>query len=87
MESSQQQLPFLDILIKLQDGFLQTDLYTKPTDAAPLPVVPPTPLQMQHPLQSVLTGAPTLLSGQRLHIALHGNVSRQLKERNCTQPV
>ena len=33
VQSSQTQLPFLDILIKIKDGMLQTDLYTKPTDA------------------------------------------------------
>jgi hypothetical protein len=31
--SSESSIPFLDILISLQDGYLQTDLYSKPTDA------------------------------------------------------
>ena len=31
--SSTDQLPFLDILISLKDGFLKTDIHTKPTDS------------------------------------------------------
>ncbi|KAL8574258.1 hypothetical protein ACOMHN_063665 [Nucella lapillus] len=31
--SSDSAIPFLDILISVHDGYLQTDLYCKPTDA------------------------------------------------------
>ena len=31
--SSTDQLHFLDILISLKDGFLKTDIHTKPTDS------------------------------------------------------
>ena len=30
--SSSEQVPFLDVMVSLEDGFLQTDLYSKPTD-------------------------------------------------------
>ena len=33
VNSSDQSVPFLDINISLKDGFLQTDLYSKPTDS------------------------------------------------------
>ena len=33
MSSSNTQIPFLDVLVKIQDGALKTDIFTKPTDA------------------------------------------------------
>ena len=33
LQSSPLALPFLDISLRLEDGFIETDLHTKPTDA------------------------------------------------------
>ena len=71
--SSTGQLPFLDILISLEDGFLKTDIPTKTTYYhAYLPNSPtsPAPCGQQHPIQPVLE-ATTALRG-------HGSVQRQM---------
>ena len=33
VSSSDVQIPFLDVLVRVEDGFLVSDLYTKPTDS------------------------------------------------------